>query len=166
MNWNSASFFRSLTESNVYARRYGFVFRTVSGLEGFHSTISGALKTKAMVAVCDTSEGAMEIDNTPHTRRVKTVFLFMRHPAGDDDARLECMNVMRELFRQFMSVLVRESVRLEEHCIYVDPRISFTEVDRYFFLDGACAFFQIAVENYVNLEYNESEWLSDPMTGK
>lgn len=166
MNWDSASFFRRLTEANRFAGEHGFVFRTVSGLEGFHSTISGALKTKAMVAVCDTSEGSMGLDNTPHTRRVKTVFLYMRHAASDDAARLRCMDIMRELFRQFMTVLLQESVRLEEDCIYVDPRISFTEIDKYFFLEGACAFFQIAVEDYVNLEYNPDEWLSDPMTQK
>ena len=47
-------------------------------------------------------------------------------PAIDNmEARQRCMDMMRELFRQFMSVLILEQTKLQEHCIYLDPRISF-----------------------------------------
>ena len=65
---------------------------------------------------------------------------------------------MRELFRQFMSMLILERTRLEENCIYVDPRISFQEIDRYFFSRCACAYFQMAVDVFTDLRYNEAEW--------
>lgn len=163
INWNSIKFFSRLLEANRFAQRHGFRFHEVSGLEGFHSTLTDALRSKALFCVCDASEGSMNMDNTPNVRRVKTVFMAMRHPVADESARNECMAIMRELFRQMMSVLIREKTRLEENCIYVDPHISFSEIDRYFFNGAACAFFQIAVDTYVDLSFNDDEWTSNPL---
>mgnify|MGYP004680413951 CR=1 FL=1 len=98
------------------------------------------------------------ISLTPHTRRVKTVFFAMRHALDDMQARQECMDIMRELFRQFMSVLIQEKTRVEEEHIYLDPRISFQEIDKYFLSGCACAFFQIATDVFTDLSYNEEEW--------
>ena len=82
----------------------------------------------------------------------------MRHTAEDMEAHAECMETMRELFRQFMSRLLPEKVRLEQNCIYLDPRITFYEIDRYFFSGAAGAYFQIAVDVYTDLRYNADEW--------
>ena len=86
------------------------------------------------------------------------MFLAMRHAIDDMAARQRCMDTMRELFRQFMSKLILEQTKLQEHCIYLDPRISFQEIDRYFFSGCACAYFQIAVDTYTDLRYKEEEW--------
>jgi hypothetical protein len=82
----------------------------------------------------------------------------MRHKIDDMTARQECMEIMRELFRQFMSRLILERTRLEQNCIYLDPRISFNEIDRYFFSGCACCYFQVAVDVFTDLRLNESEW--------
>lgn len=160
-NWDAAAFFEKLTAANKLARDNGFAFERVSSLEGFHALINGALTTTAFVAVSDTSSGGTELNNSPHTRRIKTVFLFMRHKADDQKARQDCLDLMNELFRQFMSVLIQEKTRLRENSIYLDDRISFTEIDKYFYTGGACAFFQIAVDTFTNLVYNPEEWLSE-----
>lgn len=159
-NWDAAAFFEKLTAANKLAKANGFVFERVSSLEGFHALITRALSTTALVAVSDTSSGGTELNNSPHTRRVKTVFLFMRHAADDAKARQNCLDMMNELFRQFMSVLIQEKTRLRENSIYLDDRISFTEIDKYFYTGGACAFFQIAVDTFTNLVYDPDEWLS------
>ena len=85
----------------------------------------------------------------------------MRHKVDDAKARQACLDKMNELFRQFMSVLIQEKTRLRENSIYLDDRISFTEIDKYFYTGGACAFFQIAVDTFTNLVYNPDEWLSE-----
>lgn len=157
-NWNAAAFFKRLTAANKLAIKEGFRFASVSSLEGFHTLISSTLTMKACVAVSDTSEGGTELNNTPHTRRVKTVFLFMRHAADSMPARQKCLDTMNELFRQFLSVLIQEKTRLAEDCIYIDPYIKFHEIDKYFFSGGACAFFQIALDTYTDLSYNPDEW--------
>ena len=82
----------------------------------------------------------------------------MRHAIDDMDARNECMEIMRELFRQLMSVLTLERVKLEQNCIYLDPRISFNEIDRYFFSGCACAYFQVAVDVFTDLRFSEDDW--------
>ena len=159
-NWDAVPFFESLTERNILAQQEGFTFCRVSGLEGFEEALHIMQDQTAFVCVSDIAQGFTELNNSPHTRRVKTVFLAMRHGLDDMLARQECMDIMRELFRQFMSVLILERTRLEENCIYVDPRISFQEIDRYFFSGCACAYFQISVDVFTDLRYNKDEWKS------
>lgn len=158
-NWDAAAFFERLTNANKLAKSKNFRFARVSSLEGYHTLISKTLEMTACVAVSDTSEGGTEINNTPHTRRVKTVFLFMRHAVDRQDLRQKCLDTMNELFRQFLTVLIQEKTRLSEDCIYIDPYIKFTEIDKYFYSGGTCAFFQIAIDTFTDLSYNPDEWL-------
>ena len=158
INWDVVAFFERLASRNKLAKAEGFTFCRVSGLEGFEEALHSMQTASAFIAVSDISQGYMEMNTTPHTRRVKTVFLAMRHAIDDMGARQECMDIMRELFRQFMSVLIQEKTRVEEEHIYLDPRISFQEIDRYFLSGCACAFFQIATDVYTDLRYNGEEW--------
>lgn len=160
-NWDAADFFERLTIANKFAKKLDFSFRRVSSLEGFHSLISSAISSKAFVAVSDSSSGGIDLENSPHSRRIKTVFLFMRHKVDDDAAHQLTLDRLNELFRQFMSVLIQEKTRLRENCIYLDSRISFQEIDKYFYTGGACAFFNIAVDTYTDLSYNPDEWLTE-----
>ena len=156
--WDAAKFFEELTATNKLAQQEQFVFCRVSGLDGFEEAVNQALTQRAFVCVSDIAAGYTELNNSPRTRRVKTVFFAMRHAAEDMEARAECMEIMRELFRQFMSRLLPEKVRLEQNCIYLDPRITFNEIDRYFFTGAAGAYFQIAVDVFTDLRYNPDEW--------
>ncbi|WP_443865688.1 hypothetical protein [Leyella stercorea] len=158
INWDATAFFASLTEKNKFAKAHGFVFARVSGLDGFEEVLQQLQSATAIVAVSDISQGYIEVNNSPHTRRVKTVFLAMRHAILDMEARQMCMNIMRELFRQFMSKLILEKTKQEQNNIFLDPRISFQEIDQYFFSGCACAFFQIAVDTYTDLRYDPTEW--------
>ncbi len=156
--WDATTFFEELTATNRLATAENFVFCRVSGLEGFEEAVNQMQSATAFVCVSDIADGYTELNNTPRTRRVKTVFLAMRHRVDDMEARSECIETMRELFRQFMSKLLLEKVKLEQNCIYLDPRISFSEIDRYFFSGCAAAYFQIAVDVYTDLRFNEDEW--------
>lgn len=156
--WDAARFFEELTATNRLAKAEGFTFCRVSGLDGFEEAVNTIQTASAFVCVSDIADGYTELNNTPRTRRVKTVFFAMRHAAEDMAARAECMETMRELFRQFMSRLLPEKVRLEQNCIYLDPRITFNEIDRYFFSGAAGAYFQIAVDVFTDLRYNPNEW--------
>ncbi len=159
--WDAAAFFERLTATNRLAISENFVFCRVSGLEGFEEAIAKMQSATALLCVSDIADGYMEMNNSPKTRRVKTVFLAMRHAAEDMTARAECMETLRELFRQLMSVLILEKVKLEQNCIYLDSRISFNEIDRYFFSGCACAYFQIAVDVFTDLRYQSDEWNED-----
>ena len=159
--WNASAFFEKLTGSNKLARREKFFFCRVSGLDGFEEAIRDMQSANNFVCVSDISDGYTELNNTPRTRRVKTVFLAMRHRVDDMEAREECMEIMRELFRQFCSRLIREKVKIEQNFIFIDPRISFKEIERYFFSGAACAYFQISVDCYTDLQHRPDEWEDD-----
>ncbi len=157
-NWDATSFFELLTSTNKLAISEGFTFCRVSGLEGFEEALGSMQSSNAFICVSDIADGYTELNNSPRTRRIKTVFFAMRHAIDDMEARNSCMETMRELFRQYMSVLILEKVKIEQDCIYLDPRISFNEIDRYFFSGCACAYFQIAIDKFTDLRYNEDEW--------
>ena len=67
------------------------------------------------------------------------------------------MDIMRELFSQFMSVLIQEKTRVDEEHVFLDPRISFQEIDRYFLSSCACTFFQVATDIHTDLRYDQKE---------
>ena len=157
-NWNATAFFEDLTQRNKLAQEKGFRFCRVSGLDGFEEALQSMLSTTAFVCVSDLSQGFTALNNTPRTRRVKTVFLAMRCAVDDMAARQACLDTMQELFRQFMSVLIQEETRLRERFIYLDLRITFHEIDRYFFSGCTCAFFEIAIDKYTDLRFNPEEW--------
>lgn len=136
-----------------------FQFCRVSGLQGFEEALGQMQTAKAFVCVSDTAPGYTILNNSPHTRRVKTVFLAMRHPIGDMEARLNRMETMRELFRQFMTRLILEKTHLEEDFIYLDERISFEEINEYFFSGCACAHFAVAIDVFTDLTFSSDDWL-------
>lgn len=158
--WSAAEFFRALTEQNRLASNLGFRFCRISGQQGFEEALQlpGA---QNIVAVSDTSDGFVRIDNTPFVRSVHTVFMAMRHKVDDLDARQSCFDTMREIFRQFMSRLIREKVRIEQNNIYLDSRISFNEIDRWFFTGAAACWFTIAVDVNTDLRLRPDEWLPE-----
>lgn len=156
--WDATSFFQTLTDKNRLARENNFTFCRVSGLQGFEEALGHMMSSPAFVCVSDISDGFTELNNTPRTRRVKTVFFAMRHAINDMTARAACMDILHELFRQFMSVLLPERTRLLQQFIVLDPRISFKEIDAYFFSGCACAFFQVAVEVHTDLHYDATLW--------
>lgn len=157
-NWNATTFFKDLTQKNKLAKEYEFRFCSVSGLQGFEEALAAMMSTTAFVCVADEADGYMTLGNTPHTRRVKSVFFAMRHAVDDMDERRKAYDVLRELFRQFMTKLLLEKVRIEQNHIYLDERITFTEIEKYFFSGCACAYFQIAVDVYTDLRIDNSEW--------
>lgn len=163
IHWSASNFFEQLTKKNKLAKEFGFQFCRVSGLTGFEEAVSAMQNCKAFVCVSDISQGVTSIDNTPHMQKVKTVFLAMRHAIDNMTARDRCMAVMHELFRQYMSVLIREKVKLQQRCIYLDERITFVEIDRYFFSGCAGAYFQITANRYIDLQFNSDEWTESPI---
>ena len=164
INWNATAFFKQLTEQNKLAQEQGFKFCRVTGLQGFEEALARMQTATAIIAVDDSSQGYTDLANSPHTRRIKTVFFAKRHAIDDMAARGRCLDTMREVFRQFMSRFILERTRLEQNAIYLDQRIQFQEIDEYFFSGCACAYFQVAVDTFTDLRFRYSEWENLPET--
>ena len=165
INWDATAFFKQLTEQNKLAQEQGFKFCRVTGLQGFEEALARMQTATAIIAVDDSSQGYTDLTNSPHTRRIKTVFFAKRHAIDDMAARGRCLDTMREVFRQFMSRLILERTRLEQNAIYLDQRIQFQEIDEYFFSGCACAYFQVAVDTFTDLRFRSSEWKNLPEMG-
>ena len=99
--WNAAAFFEKLTATNRLALAEGFTFCRVSGLEGFEEAVAQMQNTAAFVCVSDVADGYTDLNNTPRTRRIKTVFFAMRHAAEDMEVRAE--TYIRNIFSCGMS---------------------------------------------------------------
>lgn len=162
VNWDATQFFRTLTETNKLAQAKQFRFCRVSGLSDFQEVLGRMTSSTAFVCVDDIAEGYIELNNSPRTRRVKCVFFAMRHPIDDLGKRAECMETMRELFRQFASKLILESTHLQERQLYLDPRIRFSEIPEYFAPGCACVRFQISVDLFTDLRFSQEEWDNTP----
>ncbi len=159
VSWDAAEFFRNLTAHNRLAQEKGYSFAEVSDLLGLEEYIDQMQKVKAAVCLSEISPGYTALNNTPHTRRVKTVFLIKRHAIDDMKARRQCMEELRELYRQFMSAIFKQRTMLREGLVYFDDRVQFTEIDKYFAAGCACAYFQVAYDVFTNIVYRPEEWL-------
>lgn len=159
---------RDLTEKNRLCREHDFRFCIVSDLEGFSDTLEGMQEYVPLVCVSDCLSGSMSLDNSPATRTVQTVFLFMPHDIQENYManRQKCFSIMREIFRQFMTVLLLEITDLRMQGIYLDRDVQFHEIDKYFFSGGACAYFQLATDRPIDLRLNREEWLENPIPQK
>ena len=116
-NWDAETFFRILTRANKLAQENNFKYCRVSGLQGFEEVLASAQSDTAFVAVQTEDDGYMSLVNSPHTRRVKTVYLAMRYPINRLDLRSSCFSIMQELFRQFRcSVNPNEQQNTDPEC--------------------------------------------------
>ncbi len=167
-DFDASAFFKHLTAANRLAVAHGFRCVDVSGLDEFEGALNEMQEQTPLVCVSDTSDGLISLDNAPRTQRVKTVYMFMPHPIDDNWAlhRKRCFSIMREIFRQFLSVLIRQHTRLHLDGMYLQRQITFSEIERYFFSGGACAFFEIIVDKATDLQLRHDEWLTDPMPPK
>lgn len=158
--WDATEYFRDVIRRNRLARSNDYRFAEVSGLTGLEEYIDQAQTAPAAVCVSEISPGYTILNNTPHTQRVVTVFLMKRHKIDDMQARRACLDELRELFRQVMSILFKERTMLEQGILYMDERVQFTEIDRYFAMGAACAFFQVSYTVQTNLVFRPEEWLT------
>lgn len=158
-DWDAVDTMKPLVERNILARKYGFGFCVVSGLSGFEGALGSMQETPAILAMSDCCDGFLEMNNTPRTRRVIQFFMAMRHAESDPDARVKCLRVMREIFRQLMSALLRRNIFAPGRHSYLDSRVSYQEIDKYFYNGAACCVFQLSSDIYADLIYREDEWL-------
>lgn len=156
--WDAAAFFCDLTSRNRLAVKEGFIFCEVSGLQGLSEILAASMASPNIIAVDDTSDGFTTIGGAPSRKTVKSVYIAMKCAPADMTARKECFEIMREIFRQFMSVLAMQNTKLLRLKTDIDLRISFSELDTYFAPGSACAMFQISASSPMDLRYNPEEW--------
>lgn len=158
LNWNAAPYFKKLVETNRLAVKNEMQFNIGSGLKSFEQAVDKFLDTLCFLYLTESSDGSLVTENSPNASRVKTIFMAMRHPENDMDARQLCMDTLNEIFRQFASHINRERIRLHSLGIYINPDIEFHEFGEYYFSGCAAMYFHIKFTTAVDLRYNPEEW--------
>ena len=156
--WSASDFFEKLVAENKLAVEHEFRFRKITGLDGLEEALASMQSTKNFVFVQENAAGYTALDNSPHTRKVRTVFIAMRYKKDDMAAYRRCMDTIAELQRQFCSRLILERTRVQENMQFIDPRINLQEVSQYLIPGTAICMFEISVDSYIDLSYDPSEW--------
>lgn len=156
--WDCAPFIERLTRTNRLAAEKGFRFVRVPSLGHLSEVISRMQQTAAFVFVSDMTNGTTNLHNTPRTTRTKTVVFAMRYPVDNTEQREKCLTIIRELFRQFASVLIQEKTKLGENMQFLDPNIRLTETNDLIMPGVVCAYYELAVTTHIDLQYNPAEW--------
>lgn len=157
-NWDAVSYFRSLVESNKLAAENEMQFFFGSGLQSFEQAVDNFLDTLCFCFVSESADGALSTLNSPNAQRVKTVFLAMRHAENDMNARAKAVDILTEIFRQFMTHIIREREKFNRLGIYLDPVVEFHEFNEYSFSGCTAIYFHIKFTTSVNLMYSADDW--------
>ena len=160
--WNASGYFKRLLDLNRMALENHFEFCKVSGLQGLEDMLGLAQSCNSFFAVSEVSDGFMSIGQSAQNRKIKTVFLAMRHTESDMSARAMCFDIMQEIFRQMMTVLSRDRRKFHSLKVFIDDKVQFSEIEQYFFSGCACAYFQIAVDNYRPVCICKDDWTEIP----
>lgn len=158
--WNAVPFFEAVLKANRLALSEGFTLAQVSGLAGLADLLSAAQAAPNILSVDDTSEGSSSIQGAPSRKTVKSIFISMAHKPLDMESRSECLIIIHELFRQIMTILVRQHVHLSLKGIQLDDRIALHEIDRFVFPGFACVWFELAMDLPMDLRFRPDEWIS------
>lgn len=156
--WNALQYFTALAQANRLASSTGFKVTEVSGPAGLVSILADVMQSPDIIAVDDTTEGFSSIEASPYQEKTKTVFFCSKHEALDLSARASCLDLHREIFRQFLSMIIRQRTRLLQSYITLNPRIALQEIDRHFAPGYACSTFTMHVRLPMDLRLRHEEW--------
>ena len=156
--WDVSAFFKDLTARNKLAKQYGFQFVQISGLTGLEDAIESMQRYNAFVCVSDAPMSSLELGNTPHFNRATMVVLAMRHKIDDAAARKQCIAIMTELFRQFMSKVQQYDEQLKQNMMYLDNHVTLQVFNKYLTPGTTCMEFEITTVSYADFSYQAEEW--------
>ena len=158
INWDATSFFEKLASKNKLAKEKHFGFFRVSRLEGFEEVLRNLQSTANFICVKwhrPRLHGAQH--NTAHSKSEDGVLCHASRSWWYGSTSGVHGHHAWVIPSVYVCTHTRKT-RVEEEHIYLDPRISFQEIDRYFLSGCACAFFQVATDVYTDLRYNQEEW--------
>lgn len=161
-SFDAIAYFYALTERNKLAKEKGFVPVTISNTDNLEGLMEEYRDNDRFVAVTDTNSGNLASDDGAYgfmKRRAYTVFILSAYEYGNMQARQEELELCRELFRQFVSRILRDKYLYDEKQMYFDTHaIPNQELGRYYLSGMAGLHFTLYVHEPVDLQYEESQW--------
>ena len=161
-SFDAIAYFYALTERNKLAQEKGFVPVTISNTENLEGLMEEYRDNDRFVAVTDTNSGNLSSPDGAYgfsKRRAYTVFILSAYEYGNMQSRQEELELCRELFRQFVSRILRDKYLYDEKQMYFDTHaIPNQELGRYYLSGVAGLHFTLYVQEPVDLQYEENQW--------
>ena len=161
-SFDAIAYFYALTERNKLAKEKGFVPVTISNTDNLEGLMEEYRDNDRFVAVTDTNSGNLSSPDGAYgfsKRRAYTVFILSAYEYGNMQSRQEELELCRELFRQFVSRILRDKYLYDEKQMYFDTHaIPNQELGRYYLSGVAGLHFTLYVQEPVDLQYEENQW--------
>lgn len=161
-SFDAIAYFYALTERNKLAQEKGFVPVTISNTDNLEGLMEEYRDNDRFVAVTDTNSGNLSSPDGAYgfsKRRAYTVFVLSAYEYGNMQSRQEELELCRELFRQFVSRILRDKYLYDEKQMYFDTHaIPNQELGRYYLSGMAGLHFTLYVQEPVDLQYEEDQW--------
>lgn len=161
-SFDAIAYFYALTERNKLAKEKGFVPVTISNTDNLEGLMEKYRDNDRFVAVTDTNSGNLSSPDGAYgfsKRRAYTVFILSAYEYGNMQSRQEELELCRELFRQFVSRILRDKYLYDEKQMYFDTHaIPNQELGRYYLSGVAGLHFTLYVQEPVDLQYEEDQW--------
>lgn len=161
-SFDAIAYFYTLTERNKLAQEKGFVPVTISNTDNLEGLMEEYRDNDRFVAVTDTNSGNLSSPDGAYgfsKRRAYTVFILSAYEYGNMQSRQEELELCRELFRQFVSRILRDKYLYDEKQMYFDTHaIPNQELGRYYLSGVAGLHFTLYVQEPVDLQYEENQW--------
>ncbi len=161
-SFDAIAYFYAMTERNKLAKEKGFVPVTISNTDNLEGLMEEYRDNDRFVAITDTNSGNLASADGAYgftKRRAYTVFILSAYEYGNMQARQQELELCRELFRQFVSRILRDKYLYDEKQMYFDTHaIPNQELGRYYLSGMAGLHFTLYVYEPVDLQYEEDQW--------
>lgn len=161
-SFDAIAYFYAMTERNKLAKEKGFVPVTISNTDNLEGLMEEYRDNDRFVAITDTNSGNLASADGAYgftKRRAYTVFILSAYEYGNMQARQQELELCRELFRQFVSRILRDKYLYDEKQMYFDTHtIPNQELGRYYLSGMAGLHFTLYVHEPVDLQYEEDQW--------
>lgn len=156
------SYIYNMVRANRLAAQHGFLPCSCSGLGYLEGMLANMRTARAFACVSDVcEESTVRHGGAWFKRRVFTVFLMARYDTRHEEDYRAKLGVCRELFRQMHSRFILDEARLQSDLCYlaVDD-IRSRELGGQFLNGCTGLYFMLALDEPVDLQYNDAEWVS------
>lgn len=161
-NFDAIAYFYALTERNKLAKEKEFLPVTISNTDNLEGLMEEYRDNDRFVAVTDTNSGNLSSPDGAYgfsKRRAYTVFILSAYEYGNMQSRQKELELCRELFRQFVSRILRDKYLYDEKQMYFDTHaIPNQELGRYYLSGVTGLHFTLYVQEPVDLQYEENQW--------
>lgn len=155
-----AAYIAALTKSNRLARCHHFQPSTCSGINYLEGMLEQYQTTANFVCtsdVCD--ESTLQVGGGWMKRRLFTVFILARCEYGNQQSQTAALALCRELYRQFLSRLLRDQDDLRNELIYLNfADIRSMELGGQFLNGCTGLYFMLSMDEPTDISYNAEEW--------